>query len=314
MEVALVDFNEDSLLLARRNAAENRVLNRCHIVQSETNRFLHSRFRRDVKYDYVDVDPFGTPAPFLQGTFVAASDGGMVSVTATDTAVLCGVYPEVAVRRYSAVPLKSEFKHEVGVRILVNSCRRAAAVLDLGIEPVLAHSRKHYLRVYLRVALGAQAADRSVENEGYIAECRRCGQIRYGPKSIDMCAKCGSPVVPAGPLWIGPLVDEVVLKKALTACEEEGLSDAGKMLRSLSGINEFPPYSYSLDKVTSELRVPGVSDSEVSRQLAKNGRRSMRQPFEKTGLKTDADYSEVVAAVRSVSGRSPERPLHPMQA
>ncbi len=312
MDVTLVDFNEDSLLLARRNAVENRVLGKCTLVRDEANRFLHSRYGRDNKYDYVDVDPFGTPAPVLHATFIAASDGGMVSVTATDTAVLCGVYPEVAFRRYSAVPLKSEFKHEVGARILVNSCRRAAAVGDVGIEPVLAHSTKHYFRVYLRMVLGARAADKSVENEGYIIECRRCKHIQSSPKPMDKCAKCGSPVVGAGPLWTGPLVDVRVLQKALTVCGEEGFTDAGKLLRSLAGINDFPPYSYNLDKVTAELKVPGVSDSLVSGELAKIGRRSMRQPLEKTGLKTDADYSEVVAAVRSVSGGESGRPLHPM--
>ncbi len=308
MDVTLVDFNEDSLVLTRKNAAENRVVRKCTLVRDETNRFLYSRFRRDRKYDYVDVDPFGTPAPFLQATFVAASDGGIVSVTATDTAVLCGVYPQVAIRRYSAVPLKSDFKHEVGARILVNSCRRAAAVGDAGIEPVLAHSTRHYLRVYLRVVSGARAADTSVENEGYIIDCRRCKQIQSSIRTMDKCAKCGSRVVGAGPLWTGPLVDARVLRKALSVCEENGFTEGGRLLSSLTGINDFPPYSYSLEKVTAGLKVPGISVTQVSRQLAKIGRRSMRQPFEKTGLKTDADYSEVVAAVRSVSGRA----LHPM--
>jgi tRNA (guanine26-N2/guanine27-N2)-dimethyltransferase len=314
MEVTLVDFNKDSLRLAKKNVAENRVIGKCTVVRDEANRFLYSRFRRDKKYDYVDVDPFGTPAPFLQATFVAATDGGIVSLTATDTAVLCGVYPEVAIRRYSAVPLKSDFMHEVGVRILLNSCRRAAAVHDLGIEPVLAHSTKHYLRVYVRVVVGARAADRSIEGEGYIIECRRCKQTQSGPRLVEKCSECGSVVVPAGPLWIGPLLDERVLKRAVSACADDGFGEAEKVLSSLSGIDDFPPYSYNLDKVTSQLKAPGVSEALVSQELAKIGRRSMRQPLEKTGLKTDADYAEVVAAVRSVSRGDSGRPLQPKHA
>ena len=301
MKVTFVDFNEDALLIARKNVAANRVLGSCSLVHAEATTFLCSRFRRVQKYDYVDIDPFGTPASFLQAAFVAASDGATVSITATDTAVLCGVYPEVSVRRYSAVPLKSEFKHEVGVRILVNASRRAAAINDLGVEPVLAHSTKHYIRVYLRVVLGARAADRSAQNEGYVIKCRKCRHVQSSRKQMDRCPKCRSTVVPAGPLWIGPLVDPKILTKSISASDERGFRDAGKLLRSLVGVNDFPPYSYALDRMTAELRVPGVSDSLVAQQLMNNGHKSMRQPFEKTGLKTDADYSEVVAAVRAIS-------------
>ena len=308
MKVTFVDFNKDSLALARENAVENRVVGKCAFVHEETTRFLSSRFRRIQKYDYVDVDPFGTPAPFLQGAFDAASDGAMVSITATDTPVLCGVYPEVARRRYSAVPLKSEFKHETGLRILLNACRRAAAINDIGIQPVLAHSTKHYLRVYARAVVGARNADSSLKNEGYLMACRKCHQVEPSSRRRDECVRCGSPIEPAGPLWTGPLVDERILDRAIFACEKAGFTDAGRLLKSFTGVNNFPPYSYALDKITSELKVHGVSDVMVSEELAKHGRMSMRTPFEKTGLKSDADYSEVVAAVRAASGR----PLHPI--
>ncbi len=312
-KVTFVDFNEDSLSLARKNASHNGVIGKSTFVHEDTNRFLFSRFRRNQKFDYVDIDPFGTPAPFLQAACAAASDGAILSVTATDTAVLCGVYPEVARRRYSAVPLKSEFKHETGLRILVNACRRAAALGDLGIEPVLAHSTLHYFRAFMRVVLGARAADRTMEGEGYLILCRKCKHAVSSPKSRGDCPRCGSLVVPGGPLWVGPLVDEAILKRAIEVSRERGFDDAERVLRSLIGVNDFPPVSYSLDRIAAELRIPGISDSLVSQELARRGLRSMRQPFEKRGLKTDADYSELVSAVRAVSGLSPEVSLHPMQ-
>src|SRR3989441_2163524 len=138
MDVTMVDFNPSALRVAQRSARANSL--RCDFVKSEANTFLFSRFRRDSKFDFVDIDPFGTPVPYIQGAFGAAADGGVVSLTSTDTAVLCGVYPEVCGRRYSSLPLKNEFKHETALRILLNACRRIAGMNDIGIEPVAAHS------------------------------------------------------------------------------------------------------------------------------------------------------------------------------
>lgn len=41
-------------------------------------------------YEVVDLDPYGTPAPLLDSALQAVSDGGLLMVTATDMANLCG--------------------------------------------------------------------------------------------------------------------------------------------------------------------------------------------------------------------------------
>src|SRR2546425_12444862 len=74
IDVTMVDFNPSALRVARRNARANS-LKRCEFVRSEANTFLFSRFRRDSKFDFVDIDPFGTPVPYMQGAFAAAADG-----------------------------------------------------------------------------------------------------------------------------------------------------------------------------------------------------------------------------------------------
>ncbi len=57
MNVTLVDFNTLSLRLARRSALLNNVGRKCKVVEAETNSFLYSRFRRNEKFDFVDIDP-----------------------------------------------------------------------------------------------------------------------------------------------------------------------------------------------------------------------------------------------------------------
>ena len=103
--VTMVDFNAAALDAARESAALNSVASKCEFSDSETTSYLLSRFGSDEKFDYVDVDPFGSPVRQLQGAVTSASDGGIVSITATDTAVLCGVYPRVSLRRYGALSL-----------------------------------------------------------------------------------------------------------------------------------------------------------------------------------------------------------------
>lgn len=162
VRVTLLDFSEPSLAVARRSVRRNRLGGRCTVVHGESARFLASRFERQEKFDAVDVDPFGTPAPLVLAATMAASDGAMLSVTATDAAVLCGVYPAVSLRRYGALAVRSEYVHETGLRILLGFAARMGGINDIGIEPVAAHSTLHYLRVFFRVRRGAKAADGSV--------------------------------------------------------------------------------------------------------------------------------------------------------
>lgn len=41
-------------------------------------------------YDVVDLDPYGTPAQLLDSAVQSVKDGGLLCVTATDMANLCG--------------------------------------------------------------------------------------------------------------------------------------------------------------------------------------------------------------------------------
>ncbi len=299
----LVDINRDSIRLGRRNAAANGVAGRCEFVAGEANSFLYSRYGRDEKFDHVDIDPFGTPVPYLQAALRAVKDGGVLSLTATDTAVLCGVHVRVAERRYGGTPINNHFHHETALRLLLGAVRRQAAALDLGVQPLLAHSTLHYLRAYVRVEVGATEAEAGRRNEGSVGWCRKCGELASGPVLAAECPACGAKWRVAGPLWLGPVTDRALLGEAVASAEALGLGDAAKVLASLRGVDEFPPWSFSVEGVCSSLRIPGVSDAVVAELLGEAGFRTMKQPFEKTGLKTDAPYRAVSEAVKGAAAR-----------
>ena len=301
LAVTLVDINREALKLGRRNARLNGVLERCELLATEANSFLYSRYGRDEKFGYVDVDPFGTPVPFIQAALRATRDGGLASFTATDTAVLCGVYVRVAERRYGGTPVNNYFHHETGVRLLLNALRREAASIDLGIRPVAAHSTRHYIRVFVRVEVGPSRAEAARVNEGYVLCCNRCGSVVERKELERSCGECGGKLNVAGPLWLGALTETKTLRNAVTASVKLGLPAAKKVLESLLDVDAFPPWSYSVEDICSNLRIASVSDARVGVILRNQGYKTLRQPLEKTGLKTDASYSTVVEAIREAA-------------
>ncbi len=301
VRVTMVDFNRASLSVAAKNVRANHLGERCEVVHSEANRYLYSRFERDEKFDAVDVDPFGTPAPYLQAALVASKDGAVLSFTATDAAVLCGVYPEVALRRYGAAAPRSEFVHETAIRILAGFAARMGGINDIGVAPLAAHSTLHYFRVYVRVTRGARPSDESQRNVGYVTQCNGCQSRLGGEAPVQRCPRCGKKVRSAGPLWLGPLCDDRVLKGSTQFCDGQGWRDSAETVSSLRGTDEFPPFSYSVERAASRQGVSSVPLDALLEKLSSAGFRSTRQPFESLSVKTDAAVEEFDDAVRETS-------------
>ena len=65
------------------------------------------------RFDVIDLDPYGSPAEFLDGAVQSVGDGGMLAVTCTDMAVLCGNHSEACYAKYGCMPLKGKFCHEM---------------------------------------------------------------------------------------------------------------------------------------------------------------------------------------------------------
>ena len=301
VEVTILDFNERSLSVAKKNVEMNHLSRRCFLVHSETNRYLYSRFERGEKFDAIDVDPFGTPAPYIQAALVASADGAIVSFTATDAAVLCGVYPSVALRRYGSMAPRSEFVHETAVRILAAFAARMGGINDIGVSPIAAHSTLHYLRVYTKVKRGASAADQSLSNVGYVTQCNVCFARFSGSEAPPRCPACGAKVRSAGPLWTGGLCDETIASQVAGFCASEGWSDSAATIASIIGVNAFPPFGYSLERCASRIGSSSVPMEDVAARLRSSGFRCMIQPFEDLSVKTDAGIKDFTAAMMEAS-------------
>ncbi len=156
------------------------------------------------RWDVIDIDPFGSPAPFLDAAMRAIRHKGLLMVTATDTGALAGKYPRVCRRRYGATPAThAPWSRDVGLRILVAAVARSAGRLDRGIEPVWTVGRDHWMRACVRVVDGRSRAD---------ATWRHIGHLYHDDEGWPYLADGRhEPVPAAGPLWIASLQDRAFL-------------------------------------------------------------------------------------------------------
>jgi len=119
-------------------------------------------------FDYIDIDPFGTPVVFLDAACKRLSRDSILAITATDTSSLAGTYPKTCKRNYDAIPLHTGIMHEIGIRILIRKCQLVAAQYNKALTPILSYFKDHYYRVFFECHKGRQKADAIMQQHGTI--------------------------------------------------------------------------------------------------------------------------------------------------
>lgn len=285
--VHLNDASKDAYELIKKNAKLNDL--KVEVSNKDANLFL-----QETRFNFIDIDPFGTPVPFLDNAAMRVEKNGYLGITATDTAPLCGVYPKACFRKYGAKPLRSEFCHEVGLRILLGYVAKTCAKYARGLRCILSHSTEHYFRAYVQLSKGKERAKASLENLGYVYYCRRC--LSHGFKkeflpSVEAC-KCGNKYEVAGPLWLGKIKDGKFCKEVLA--ESRYLEDRRleKLLDLIAQEIENPFY-YDVHKLCRLLTVNAPPMVDVITRLKEKGYSASRTHFSPTGVKTDAPVEEL---------------------
>ena len=270
-------YANDANPVAYKLILKNARLNKAKIIASNlrAHEFLATRYKlKDKKFDYIDVDPFGTPVPFLDAVVKALNPrGGILAVTATDTAALCGSAPKACLRKYGAVPLRNELMHEIGIRILLKKIIEVGAQYDLALTPIFVHSTLHYMRVYLQANSGAEVANKILEQVGMFEH--------------------------AGPMWLGRLWDEKLAGKIyLLAIKNKYICDETNNLlfqiKNESKINSFGFYDLATFKLK---QVPKISD--VIAGLHAKGFRAARTHFSPTGIRTNAAKNKFLEILKA---------------
>ena len=60
------------------------------IIHGDACNLMYKKKNENSRFDVIDLDPYGTAVPFLDSAVQCIEDGGLLCVTCTDAAVLCG--------------------------------------------------------------------------------------------------------------------------------------------------------------------------------------------------------------------------------
>jgi tRNA (guanine26-N2/guanine27-N2)-dimethyltransferase len=298
-KVFINDLNSMAIRYAKASAKANKVYRKCTFSNLDVCRFLVDHSAPGERFEILDVDPFGSPSPYLDCSLRAVRDGGMISLTATDAPILCGIHPNVSFRKYNGYSLRTEYCHEIGIRLLLGALARSAMKLDMGIRPVFSHSTRHYIRTYVIASSGVKHAEESRKNLGYILHCFHCGNRKVSTMIKDRCDGCSKNFAYAGPLWIKEIHNDEFLSYLLSI----GINDKSceKIIRLSLDENKMPPSYYVIDKIADNLQMATPKMKVVINAIRDRGFGATKSAINPKGIKTDAPSSVIIDIVKHFS-------------
>jgi tRNA (guanine26-N2/guanine27-N2)-dimethyltransferase len=304
-KVILGDLSRSAVGLAGENISLNQVSDRVAVRLLEANLLLSLYASPLRRFDYVDIDPYGSPVPYIDSAIRACRRDGLIALTATDMAPLCGVNPKACLRKYGGRPLRTGYCRETALRLLTGTLVATATKHEVAPRPVFGYAADHYVRVYAKMARGAREANRRLKEVGYILHCFGCSNRKTVTSSLirdsSECDVCGSRMLAAGPLWIGDLADGPFCKNMLEISERSELSSNRRLMRIIRLVRDeiaFPPGYYNIDKLCSKLGMPSIASDRAFSALEEAGLRVVGTHMDRRGFKADSSISEIESVLK----------------
>jgi tRNA (guanine26-N2/guanine27-N2)-dimethyltransferase len=275
----------------------------------------------------VDLDPYGGASPFLDGAVSVICDGGLLAVTCTDLAVLCGNYAEACWAKYGAMPPKrTEYCHEMALRIVLGSIASHAARHHRHIVPVMSMFADFYVRVFVRVYKHGGELKKVPSKMGYVMQCTCCdarevqkigkfaeptpGNVKfsqgYAPVVDQKCSHCEGAWKMGGPMWMEPIHDRAVLERALAHLESpDAAAKYGTYRRMLGTItnmlDELPdaPFFYTISQLANTLHLQTPKLDALRSAIVSLGYRVSATHCAAGAVKTDAPTEAIYDVMRS---------------
>ena len=276
----------------------------------------------DASYQWIDIDPFGSPVPFIDSAIQSLARTGVLEVTATDTAALTGSSLSSQKRRYDSQGIVDDYAHDDAVRVLLGLIAKVAAMHDRVIKPILSLFDGHHVRVSVLVKTSKEGASDFQNNIGYRLRCQDLPYkfIKY-PDSKQIKNS-------SGPLWTGPLMDRgiagrMTVENAIQTClpsekELEKLTDGDlewiekdveyatrEMVRSVKHIADAADLlsrEHLLLSLNAMPRLAGTKGApkmdDVVNDLIALGHSAARYPDMNPMFITDAEFETVLSVVR----------------
>ncbi|OAP59919.1 N2,N2-dimethylguanosine tRNA methyltransferase [Fonsecaea erecta] len=244
------DLSPTSVENIELNIKHNEVQDKVRSNLGDARSFMYSKVGNEQtrpadgyvhRYDVIDIDPYGTAAPFFDCSLQAVQDGGLLCITCTDAGVFASTgYPEKTFALYGGIPVKGPHSHEAGLRLILNGVAMSAAKYGLAVEPLLSLYIDYYARLFIRVHRKQQEVKLLAGTSMTVYNCGHgCGawvtqpllrnqpqtsksgdsfykfSFAQAPSTNRNCEHCGSPMHLCGPMWSGPLHNPYFIEKML---------------------------------------------------------------------------------------------------
>lgn len=239
--VLVNDFDDNAVSFIDKNIEKNNLKDILTSSCDDAAMVMYRNRNALDRFDVIDLDPYGSPSQFLDATVQSVSDGGLLCITCTDAAVLCGNAGETCYSKYGAMSLRTKFCHEMGIRIILQCIESHANRYSRYIEPLISLSIDFYFRVFVRVRSGQGKVKRSASKMAMVYSCRGCGSFSlqkigemtptkgdnfkyspaFGPPVTDTCEHCGGKHQIGGPVWADPICNINFIDNVIDSVSKE---------------------------------------------------------------------------------------------
>ncbi|MCA9477817.1 MAG: hypothetical protein KC535_01585 [Nanoarchaeota archaeon] len=238
-------------------------------------------------FDYIDIDPFGSPNQFLDTAIRKLSRKGILAVTATDTAALAGTYPTTCKRKYWSTSAITPHKHEMGLRILARKVMLLGIHHNKVLKPVLSYHYKHYYRIIFECIKSKEQAAKLLDSlQAFVNYDKVTADISVTKNPDESKTWCG-------PLYEGELHDKEFLEKLLTNYKHKVIEKAKEELNVVG--------SYDTHQVSQKNDLRLVPLDDIIRKLQEKKFEASRCATNLHAVKTTASFQKLIEVMKELN-------------
>lgn len=292
-----IDLTKKNFELHRDNHHVN-----LHYYNQDANLFFLKLREEDHFLDFIDIDPYGTPAPYIHNALLTLEKSGVLAVTATDMPVITGKFPEKAYRLYQIPNYKvsnRSYCHEIGLRMLIAYVQREGFFFKKRFVPLLSFYADHYVRIFFHQD-SSTTIDKIIQSHGYVTDCTHCGKrdFFFWKESFShkrLCSNCSASVRPIGPIYLGPLHSNRIVDKLqeyLQTFPKQNLMDRRQRLDRIvplfkEDLKITLPWYYELGNISKKHKFSIHSPQYLIDKLLEHGQQASLTHFDGQAIRTD---------------------------
>ncbi|MFX1537438.1 MAG: hypothetical protein ACFFDI_24790 [Promethearchaeota archaeon] len=302
------DINSNAVNITRKNVnrLSESIAKKIQLYNMDCNSFLQTLNVKDLIFDFIDIDPYGTPIPFVHNSIHLITLYGLLAFTATDLASLVGLYPRALYAKYGVNQLEARIGniHEMASRALITGIQHVGLTLGQSLIPVITFYHRHFVRCFFVRNRGVNGV---IEKTGFIFLCEKC-KTRFisnlGEKSSS-CLNCGAANgLRVGPVYLGKIQNIDYLSPMLNDVHLEKMGTKNKLVKYLQLMIEETlldiPWSFDIPALAKKEKTPVPPLAKIVKTLNEMGYKACKTHYSGSSLKTNADEAEICSVIRSL--------------